>query len=118
MNSLRKTNLAGALLLLLILAITVVAAQEKPKTKQAEILSAVEFSRVVLFALQAVENNYSVRERLLPNVHVDDYYLVVLRTAKRLALQDAKQQPKQINPVVKVIPKKAEKRAEKKQEMK
>jgi len=84
MNSLK--SIAGIMLLLAILTLTIAAAQEKPK-KQTETLDAVPFDRVVLLTLQALENNWKVKEKLLPNVHVDDYYFFILRTAKRLALQ-------------------------------
>ena len=79
-------NIAGIILLLAILTLTIAAAQEKP-SKQTDTLNAIPFDRVVLLTLQALENNYQVKSRLLPNVHADDYYLVILRTAKRLALQ-------------------------------
>ena len=80
-------NIAGIILLLAILTLTIAAAQEKP-SKQTDTLNAIPFDRVVLLTLQALENNYQVKSRLLPNVHADDYYLVILRTAKRLALAD------------------------------
>ena len=80
-------NIAGIILLLAILTLTIAAAQEKP-SKQTDTLNAIPFDRVVLLTLQALENNYQVKSRLIPNVHADDYYLVILRTAKRLAMAD------------------------------
>lgn len=115
MNSLKSVNVLGTVLLLLIALLTIVAAQEKPDTaaeKQKTTLDAIAFDQVVLFTVQALENNYQVRVRLIPNVHPNDYYTVILMTAKRLAL--AKTSKKQINPVVKVPPKKQEKKPEKK----
>ena len=73
-----------------ILAIALVAiavSQEaQQKRTQAEILDAVSFDRVVLTTLIAMEQNYQVRERLVPLVHEDDYYAVILNTAKRITL--------------------------------
>ncbi len=117
MNSFKYVNIAAAFLIGIILTISV-AAQEKPtaaKVTQDTALEAITFDKVVLLTLQALENNYKVRERLFPLVHVDDYYRVILMTAKRLAL--AEPQKKQINPVVKA-PKKQDTKSEKKQEKK
>ncbi len=120
MNSLRTVRpstagLVAALLVSLAISVTTIA-QEKPSTAKAQntALEAITFDRVVLLTLQAIENNYKAKERLLPLVHVDDYYRVVLMTAKRLALAEP---PKQINPVVKA-PKKQEGKSDKKQEKK
>lgn len=105
----------GIIILLFIVALvfTFAIAQEEVKADKA--LEAITFDRVVLLTLQAVENNYRVREQLFPLVHVDDYYRVILMTAKRLALAELPE--KQINPVVKV-PKKPEEKSDKKQEKK
>ncbi len=117
MNSPRKVNPSVAILLALIaLVFTFAIAQEKPptaKVNQDTALEAITFDRVVLLTLQAMENNYKAKERLLPLVHVDDYYRVILMTAKRLALAETPK--KQINPVVDV-PKKTEGKPDKKQE--
>ena len=98
-------NIAGIILLLAILTLTIAAAQEKP-SKQTDTLNAIPFDRVVLLTLQALENNYQVKSRLLPNVHADDYYLVILRTAKRLALSDTSRVQTQSPPAVKKKPEK------------
>ncbi len=105
------------LFLIVALVFTFAIAQEKPSTAKAQdtALEAITFDRVVLLTLQAIENNYQAKERLLPLVHVDDYYRVVLMTAKRLALAETPK--KQINPVVKA-PKKQEGKSDKKQEKK
>lgn len=60
--------------------------------KQDKILANIGFDRVVLFTLIALEENYQVKERLLPRVHKDDYFIVILNTAKRRALEDNKNQ--------------------------
>jgi len=82
----------------LILAIAFVAiavSQEaQQKRTQAEILDAVSFDKVVLTTLIALEQNYQVRERLIPLVHEDDYYAVILNTAKRIALANDKKKKK------------------------
>lgn len=83
-------------LLLLIFSLTIVAAQDKPATKQAETLDAIPFDQVVMITLLALESNWKVKTDLLPNVHIDDYYIFVLRTAKRLALQDARKDASKI----------------------
>lgn len=57
------------------------------KTQQ-EILNDIGFDRTVLLTLVALERNYQLRKRFLPGIHVDDYYLVVLNTTKRIALAD------------------------------
>ena len=98
-------NIAGIILLLAILTLTIAAAQEKP-SKQTDTLNAIPFDRVVLLTLQALENNYQVKSRLLPNVHADDYYLVILRTAKRLALSDTSRTQTSRLPTVKKKPEK------------
>ncbi len=119
MNSPRnKIGIISILVLSQILVLALVFAQEKPpaaKVTQDTALEAITFNRVVLLTLQAIENNYQAKERLLPQVHVDDYYRVILMTAKRLAL--AEPPKKQINPVVKA-PKKQEGKSDKKQEKK
>ena len=109
-------GLVAALLVSLVISITTIA-QEKPPTIKAQdtALEAITFDRVVLLTLQAIENNYQAKERLLPLVHVDDYYRVILMTAKRLALAETPK--KQIVPVVNV-PQKQEKKSDKKQEKK
>jgi len=58
-------------------------------TKQKRFLAEVSFDRVVLYALIAAEQNYSFKARLLPRVHEDDYYTLILNTAKRLAMADS-----------------------------
>ena len=67
------------------------------RTNQQKQFNKIGFDRTVLLAIQSLENNYSVRDRLLPNVNVNDYYQTVLRTAKRLALAD----PKLFSPEIK-----------------
>ncbi len=106
-------GLVAALLVSLAISVTTIA-QEKPPAQNTA-LEAVTFDRVVLLTLQAMENNYKAKERLLPLVHVDDYYRVILMTAKRLALAETPK--KQINPVVKA-PEKTEGKSDKKQEKK
>jgi len=59
------------------------------RLKQEKILAAIPFDRVVLYALIAAEQNYAVKARLLPKVHEDDYYTVILNTAIRLAMADS-----------------------------
>ena len=86
MNPLKP--IPGLILLIIVLTLTIAAAQDKPQTKQAETLNAIPFDRVVLLTLQALEKNWKVKEKFLPNIHIDDYYFFVLRTAKRLALSD------------------------------
>ena len=80
------------LFIIIILALAVVAIgisnEAQQKQSQAEILEAVPFGRVVLTTLVALERNYQVRKRLIPDVHQDDYYAVILNTAKRIALAD------------------------------
>jgi len=80
------------LFILIILALAFVAAgisqEAQQKQSQAEILEAVPFDKVVLTTLVALERNYQVRNRLIPDVHQDDYYAVILNTAKRIALAD------------------------------
>ena len=76
-------------LILILLIVVFVHAQEKPtavQVKQQKTLDALGFNQSVAFALLAVELNYQVKERLLPNVHKNDYFRVVLMTAKRQAL--------------------------------
>jgi len=52
-------------------------------------LSEVSFDQAILYALIAIEQNYKVRERLFPKVHGDDYFTLILNTAKRLAMADS-----------------------------
>ena len=80
-------NIAGIILLLAILTLTIAAAQEKP-SKQTDTLNAIPCDRVTLLTPQQSKHNYPGQSRLLPNGHADDYYLVILRTAKRLAMAD------------------------------
>lgn len=65
--------------------------QKKSPTliKQEKFLATVPFDRVILYALIAAEQNYSFKKRLLPRVHEDDYYTLILNTAKRLAMADS-----------------------------
>jgi len=56
--------------------------------KEKKILSGISFDRVVLYTLIAFENNYKFKKKFLPLIHVDDYYTLILNTAKRLALSD------------------------------
>ena len=87
---------------MMILAITlvaIVASQEaQQKRTQAEILDAVSFDKVVLTTLIALEQNYQVRKRLIPLVHEDDYYAVILNTAKRIALANDKKKVSTVIP--------------------
>ncbi len=87
---------------MVILAIALVAiavSQEaQQKRTQAEILDAVSFDKVVLTTLIALEQNYQVRKRLIPLVHEDDYYAVILNTAKRIALADDKKKVSTVIP--------------------
>jgi len=71
------------------------AQQEKT---QAEILNDINFDQVVLTTLIALEQNYQVKERLLPLVHQNDYFTVILNTAKRISLNSASQ--KKISTVI------------------
>ena len=59
------------------------------RSARIKFLSEVCFDRVILYALIAAEQNYAVKARLLPKVHEDDYYTVILNTAKRLAMADS-----------------------------
>lgn len=82
--------------ILTVLAISILAftisSEAQQKRTQAEILDSVSFDEVVLTTLIALEQNYKARERLIPLVHEDDYYAVILNTAKRIALKNASQQ--------------------------
>ena len=57
--------------------------------KQEKFLAKVPFDRAILYALIAAEQNYQFKKRLLPRVHEDDYYTLILNTAKRLAMADS-----------------------------
>jgi len=57
--------------------------------KQEKFLAEVPFDRVILYALIAAEQNYSFKARLIPRVHEDDYFTLILNTAKRLAMADS-----------------------------
>ena len=73
-------------------AFVAVAFQQKKSPtliKQEKFLAEVPFDRVILYALIAAEQNYSFKARLLPRVHEDDYYTLILNTAKRLAMADS-----------------------------
>lgn len=88
------------LFIIIILALAVVAIgishEEQQKQSQAEILEAVPFDKVVLTTLVALERNYQVRKRLFPLIHEDDYYAVILNTAKRITLESATEKPESI----------------------
>ena len=58
-------------------------------SKQEKFLAEVPFDQVILYALIALEQNHKVRERLFPRVHEDDYFTLILNTAKRLAMADS-----------------------------
>jgi len=67
-----------------------ISQQKSPQQlKQDQILDAVPFNRVVQYTLIAAERNYRFRERLIPQVHQNDYFTVILNTAKRLAIADS-----------------------------
>jgi len=68
----------------------VIAQDKKTATiiKEKKILSEISFDHAVLYTLIALENNYRLKGRFLPRIHVDDYYTLILNTAKRLALSD------------------------------
>ena len=78
--------------IVIVLALAVVAfgvsREAQQKRTQAEILDAVPFDRVVLTTLIALERNYKVKKYFLPGVHEDDYYAVILNTAKRITLAE------------------------------
>ena len=77
--------------ILFIALIAIAVSQEaQQKRTQAEILDAVSFDKVVLTTLIALEQNYQVKKRLIPLVHDDDYYDVILNTAKRITLANAR----------------------------
>jgi len=57
--------------------------------KQKKFLAEVPFDRVILYGLIAAEQNYSFKARLIPRVHEDDYFTLILNTAKRLAMADS-----------------------------
>ena len=59
------------------------------RLKQEKILAAIPFDRVILYGLIAAEQNYSFKARLIPKVHEDDYFTLILNTAKRLAMADS-----------------------------
>lgn len=66
-------------------------AQEKKSPaliKQEKILADISFDQVVLYAIYAAEKNYKFKKELIPEVHWNDYYTVVLNTAKRQAITD------------------------------
>lgn len=57
--------------------------------KQEKFLAEVPFDRVILYALIAAEQNYKFKKRLIPLIHEDDYFTLILNTAKRLAMADS-----------------------------
>ena len=75
-----------------------VSQEAQQKRTQAEILDAVSFDKVVLTTLIALEQNWKVRRDFLPGVHEDDYYAVILNTAKRIALADDKKKVSTVIP--------------------
>lgn len=77
-------------ILILAIALVAIAASQEAQQKrtQSEILDAVSFDKVVLTTLIALEQNWKVKKDFLPGVHEDDYYAVILNTAKRITLAD------------------------------
>jgi len=90
MNKLLTETPIMALVLFLCL-IVVSYTQDKSPTliKQEKFLAEVPFDRVILYALIAAEHNYKFKEKIIPRIHVDDYYTLILNTAKRLAMADS-----------------------------
>jgi len=78
-------------LLPVLVVVGIVVSHQKSPTliKQEKFLAEVPFDRVILYALIAAEQNYSFKARLLPRVHEDDYFILILNTAKRLAMADS-----------------------------
>ena len=91
--SLTKINVSTFIVLMATLCFTILVYSQDNKSaaiiKQEKFLSDVPFDRAVLYALIAAEQNYAVKMRLLPKIHEDDYYTVILNTAKRLAMADS-----------------------------
>lgn len=86
----RKPSIVTGVIISILISIMAIS-QEKnfALTKQNKLLAEVSFDQVVLYTLIALEQNYKVKERLLHRVHQNDYYTVILNTAKRLAMADA-----------------------------
>ena len=86
-----KTHILNLILVAVYLAAPAIMARDKNAAlkKQREYLAGVSFDQVVLYTLIAAEQNYKVKERLAPRVHQNDYYTVILNTAKRLAMSDS-----------------------------
>ena len=88
-------------IILILLTVFIVTAQPQHNNQKAmeramqdratrlKFLSEVPFDRAILYALIALEQNYKVKERLFPRVHQNDYYTLILNTAKRLAMADS-----------------------------
>jgi len=76
--------------------------KELLRAKRQKTLEDTPFDTVVLTTLVALEQNYQVKKRLLPLVHEDDYYAVVLNTAKRIILK--KEIANRISPSAPAVP--------------
>jgi len=86
----RNPGLTIGVVASLLISMVAISQQRSPQQlKQEQILAAVPFNRVVQYTLIAAERNYRFRERLIPQVHQNDYFTVILNTAKRLAIADS-----------------------------
>lgn len=84
----KRFNTVIVLVTILCLSIFVYAQDKNELLRQQrqKMLEDTPFDQIVLTTLVALEQNYQVKKRLLPLVHEDDYYAVVLNTAKRIIL--------------------------------
>ena len=89
MSKLLTTILIINLVLLLCLGVMSYSQDKSPAlVKQEKFLADLPFDRVVLYTLIALEN-FKVKDKLFPKIHKDDYFQLILNTAKRLAMQDS-----------------------------
>ena len=89
------------IILILLIATVLISQESQQKINEDKILRDVPFNKIVLTTLIAIERNYQVKQRLFPLVHGDDYYMVVLRTARRIILEESMK--KTSNPVAATV---------------
>jgi len=86
---LTETPIMALVIFLCLIVVSYTQNKSSEVIKQEKFLAEIPFDRVILYALIAAEHNYKFRERIIPRIHVDDYYALILNTAKRLAMADS-----------------------------